>query len=88
MALIEINPELSKLVRVGERIAEALELLLLHAYGVRVEATTKPIADPNPSEKQTVSYATDEETAIERLKELGGMFRRGADEPEDEDVLL
>jgi hypothetical protein len=85
MALIELNPELSKLTRAVERVAEALELILLHQYKVRVEATSRAIPDPNPAEKQTVSYASDDDQVRQRLEELGGMFRR--EQQEEEEVV-
>lgn len=69
MSLIEFHPDLRRTNELLERIACAAERLLLEQYGVRMGHTTEPASDPNPSEKPTVGYATDEDTARRKVEQ-------------------
>lgn len=80
MALIEFNPDFSRLCGLLERLVEVAERALSEAYGVRYGHTLKPPADANPREKETVTYATDEETVAAKLKDLALQFRKEDEE--------
>ena len=45
MALIEVNPDFKRLVKVLERIAHAIETHVLHAHGVRIQPPAKSELD-------------------------------------------
>jgi len=42
-----------------ERIAQALEIIVLHQYKVRLGSCAQAIEDPNPSEDPTLEYEDD-----------------------------
>lgn len=89
MALIELHPQLTETNKLLTRIANVLERSLLEEYGVRLGHCAEPAVDPNPKEKATVAYHTDEDTLREELKTLAGWRERGGGEPdeiEEEDV--
>ena len=61
-----------------------MERLLLEQYSVRMGHCTERAPDPNPNEKPTVGYHTDEQTLREELKELAGYpVEPGEDEEGD-----
>lgn len=68
MSFIELHPDLRLTNELLERLARAAERILLEQYGVRMGHTTEPATDPNPSEKPTIGYATDEETARRKVE--------------------
>jgi len=70
MALIELHPQLAETNELLKRIAEALEVMVLHEHGIYIGHCSKPATDPNPKEPVTVSYATDKSTARNQLIEL------------------
>lgn len=69
MSFIELHPDLRRTNELLERIARVGERFLLERYGVRMGHTTEPATDPNPSEKPTITYATDEETARRKVEQ-------------------
>lgn len=83
MALIELHPQLSETNKLLERIARVLERWLLAEHGLALGHCAEPAVDPNPKEKPSVSYHTDEDTLREELKTLQGWRERGS-EGEDE----
>jgi len=62
-----------------------MERLLLEQYSVRMGHCTERASDPNPQEKPTVGYHTDEQTLREELKTLAGFPGEPGAEDEDED---
>jgi hypothetical protein len=62
-----------------------MERLLLEQYNVRMGHCTEKAPDPNPGEKPSVGYHTDEQTLREELKELAGYPGEPSAEDEDED---
>jgi len=86
MALIELHPQLTETNKLLARIANALERGLLEQYGVALGHCAEPAIDPNPREKATVAYHTDEDTLREELKTLQGwQEHRELDETEEEE---
>jgi hypothetical protein len=82
MSFIELSPDLKRTNELLERIAVALETSLYAEHKIRVGALTRPAADPNPAEKVTIGYASDEETAKQILTRI---VKRG-DAPDDPDA--
>jgi len=86
MALIQVNADLSKAVGVLERIARALEVGVLRMWGIRMGHCAEVTADPHPSEKETLTYETDESALRAELQQVHR--GRRADQPigdEDEE---
>jgi preprotein translocase subunit SecA len=54
MALIELTPDLKELTKQARRIADALEIIVLHEYRVTMTPTPAPAKD-----ESDVMYATD-----------------------------
>lgn len=67
-----------------KRIAEALELVVLYEYGVRIGHCAESLRDPKPHEKAAVEYETDESSVRSVLEQVA---RRGkvVDVIEDEE---
>lgn len=59
-----------------ERVARALERILLEQYNVTYGHCAEVAIDPAPKEQPTVQYATDEATARARMIEAMGLVRR------------
>lgn len=72
MALIELHPQLKETNILLTRIANVLERWLLAEHGLALGHCAQPAVDPNPKEKATVVYHTDEDTLREELKSLAG----------------
>jgi hypothetical protein len=68
VSLIEINPDVRKATAALERIASALELVLLHAYGV--VTPSKATVSTGPSTVNDISYASDDNTLRQELEML------------------
>jgi hypothetical protein len=66
MSLIEINPDFTRLLVELRRIADALEGILLHGYGVRTTPVDKSELRGEPPD---VTYSDDESTARRELDE-------------------
>jgi hypothetical protein len=77
MAFVEINADVALLNRNLDRIARVLERILLESYQVKMGHCAEPLADPDPSNKPTVDYATDEDLAREHLTEVIQVLRHG-----------
>lgn len=87
MALIELHPQLKETNLLLERIAKALERTLLEEHHVALGHCAEPAVDPNPKEKPSVGYHTDEDTLREELKSLAGWQEHGElEEIEEEDL--
>lgn len=84
MALIELHPQLSETNKLLTRIANVLERWLLEAHGVALGHCAEPAIDPNPKEKPSVGYHTDEDTLREEVRTLQGWREAGASDGEDE----
>ncbi len=80
MGLIEIHPQLKETNLLLNRIATVLERWLLIEHGIALGSAALPAVDPNPKEKATVGYHTDEDTLREELL----YFAKGRQETEDE----
>lgn len=78
MSLITINADFKAMNRMLERIACALERVLLEAYSVRLGHCAESIPDPNPANEASVAYATDEDLARDKLEDFVLRLRRGA----------
>lgn len=87
MALIELHPQLKETNQLLERIAKVLERWLLAEHGLALGHCAQPAVDPNPKEKPSVTYHTDEDTLREEMKTLAGWKERGDDEIEEEETL-
>ena len=88
MALIELHPQLTETNKLLARIANALERWLLEEHHVALGHCAEPAVDPNPKEKPSVGYHTDEDTLREELRSLQGWQERGEgelDETEEEE---
>jgi hypothetical protein len=83
MALIELHPQLSETNKLLNRIATVLERWLLIEHGIALGSAAQPAVDPNPREKPTVTYHTDENTLREEMKTLQG-WREHGESVEDE----
>jgi hypothetical protein len=68
VSLIEINPDLRRASSALERIATALESLLLHAYGV--VTPSKAAVSTGPSGVHDIQYSSDDDTLRKELEEL------------------
>lgn len=77
MAWIELITDLKRTNALLERIARVGERLLLEQYGVQLGHTTEPAPDPQPSEKATVTYATDETLVRQKLEILAKGVEEG-----------
>ena len=66
-----------------ERIAQALERLLLEQYNVRMGHCVEKAVDPHPELSPTIAYHTDEDTLREEMKELAGWREKGGPEEDD-----
>lgn len=84
MSFIEVHPDLRRTNYLLDRIARALERQLFEEHKVRLGHMTEPAQDPNPREKPTVSYATDEDTQRRELERIGRVIRQQATESEEE----
>lgn len=65
-----------------------MERILLERFAVALGHCAEPAVDPNPKEKPSVGYHTDEDTLREELKSLQGWTERGEgemDETEEEE---
>lgn len=82
MSFIEVSPDLRNTNKLLSRIACALEQIVLNQYGVRIGHTTEKADDPNPDEKVTIGYASDEQSARKVLEDLAAKVGDGHDEPE------
>jgi hypothetical protein len=76
MAWIEFNPDFGRLCDLLERLVEVAERALNEQYGFRYGHILTPPKDLDPNSKESVSYATDEETLAIRLKDLALQFRK------------
>ena len=85
MALIELHPQLKETNLLLTRIANVLERWLLAEHGLALGHCAQPAVDPNPKEKSTVAYHTDEDTLREELKSLAGWKEPGESEDEVEE---
>lgn len=85
MALIELHPQLKETNQLLARIANALERALLEEHGVRLGHCAEPAVDPNPKEKPSVRYHTDEMTLREELQSLAGYRPPEGSEVEDDE---
>lgn len=65
MALIEFNPDFHALVAVAERIARALEEIVLRQYGVPLRPTPPPDRD-----ESAISYMDDQGAWRQELVDL------------------
>ena len=83
MGLIEIHPQLKETNLLLNRIATVLERWLLIEHGIALGSAAQPAVDPNPKDKPSVTYHTDEDTLREEMKTLAGWTERG-DGEEDE----
>jgi hypothetical protein len=92
VALLEINPDLRRLTTAAERIAWALEQLVLHQYGVQ-PAPPKRMWPSAPASDEDIAYATNESTLRQELEQLvrpGDVAERDGSDVEEEvgsDVL-
>lgn len=68
MSLIEINPDVRKATAALERIASALESLLLHAYGV--VTPSKATVSTGPAAPGDIQYSSDDDTLRKELEML------------------
>ena len=73
---------------VMERIARALERVLLEAYSVRLGHCAETLPDPNPANEPTIEYARDEDLAKDKLEELLSLARRGPGRDGDPNSLI
>src|SRR5580765_2981476 len=85
MALIELHPQLTETNKLLARIANALERWLLEEHHVALGHCAEPAVDPNPKEKASVDYHTDEDTLREELRTLQGWQEHGELEEIDEE---
>lgn len=76
MALIEIHADIKLLTAIMERIARALERLLLEAYAIRMGHCAEPARDEHPKVPPTVDYASDEDLVREKLIDLFALARQ------------
>lgn len=84
MALIELHPQLAETNKLLNRIAMVLERWLLIEHGIALGSAAQPAIDPNPKDKPTVAYHTDEDTLREEMKTLAGWREHDAESEEDE----
>jgi hypothetical protein len=70
MAFIEMQADLKRTNELLDRIARVGERFLLEAYNVRMGHCIEKADDPNPKEKASITYATDEEMLKLELEEL------------------
>lgn len=75
MAFIEMQADLKQTNLLLERLTRALERILLEQYEVRYGHCAEPAPDPNPREKETVDYASDEATVKRELLKLAGQLK-------------
>lgn len=85
MPIIQINADLTTANKLLTRIANVLERWLLAEHGLALGHCAEPAVDPNPKEKATVAYHTDEDTIREELKSLAGWRERGDGDDEIEE---
>lgn len=83
MSLIELHPDVSELVKQSKRIADALERLLIEAYGYH---TVPPKADKS-GEPPSVDY-TDDMAGVKHELEQVLESRKDRQEDEDEAAAL
>lgn len=67
MALIDVNPDLKRTNELLERLAQAAEIMVLRAYGVRIGHCAQRVDDPNPRVKSEATYTTDESALRQEL---------------------
>lgn len=77
-----MSADLKKTNELLERLVRAAERLLNEAYGVRYGHTLTPPEDFNPDSKESVSYATDEETFKQQLTQAAKQFREAKNDDE------
>lgn len=82
MALIEINPDFKRLIKVLERIAHAIETHVLHTTGVRIQPPSKSELEGEDAGQPL--YSTDEDTLRRELDEA----RREIEHADDEAGLV
>lgn len=70
MAFIEMQADLKRTNELLERIARVGERLLLEQHNIRMGHCVEKAPDPNPSEKPTIDYATDEGLLRQELEEM------------------
>lgn len=82
MALIEVNPDFKRLIKVLERIAVAIETHVLHAHGVRIQPPSKSELEGEDAGQPL--YSTDEDTLKRELDDA----RREIEHADDEAGLV
>jgi hypothetical protein len=86
MPLININADFKLLNKTLDRIARALERLLLEAYAVRLGHCAEALPDPNPKNEGGVAYATDEDWARRKLEDLALIAKDGGESDIEQDL--
>lgn len=91
MALLEIRVDLKRLAAATERIAFALEQVIIHEYGIQ-PAPAKRMWAPAPASEDDIAYADDKTTLRQELEQLvrpGDVKEREGADVEEElgDVL-
>lgn len=82
MSLIELHPDVSELVKQSRRIADALEQLLIQAYGYH---TVAPKADKS-GEPASVDY-TDDMAGVKHELEQALESRKDRQDDDEEDAI-
>lgn len=54
-----MHPELRETNRLLERVAQALEMIVLRQWGIRMGHCAERVPDANPNERPGVDYETD-----------------------------
>lgn len=75
-----MSPQLKETNGLLKRIAEALEQVVLHEYGIRLGHCAQKVDDPNPQDEPDVEYETD-------FTSLKAQFERVAKHKSVDDVI-
>lgn len=67
MALFNLQPQSKEALQLVERIARALEIIVLREYGIRIGHCAETVPDPHPHIKPEATYATDESAIRQEL---------------------